>query len=151
MFAVVLPMREAVLWKHPQKRRNELCAPGFTMPRHHVRFFCCLLFALLVFLLSLLLLLSLSWLLLAQHRFEHVGFGMVCGDDGKPYKTRSGDTVRAHASLRGLEQLTTASTTLLHSWRETQKKRGCGVSRVVCYAGTVHGFFAGASARMHCP
>jgi arginyl-tRNA synthetase len=61
-------------------------------------FFLLLLFALLVFFLSLLLL-SLSRLLLAKHRFEHVGFGMVCGDDGKPYKTRSGDTVRA--SLEG--------------------------------------------------
>jgi len=30
----------------------------------------------------------------APHRFEHVGFGMVCGEDGKPFKTRAGDTVR---------------------------------------------------------
>jgi len=35
-----------------------------------------------------------QWLKDETHRFEHVGFGMVCGEDGKPYKTRSGDTVR---------------------------------------------------------
>lgn len=35
-----------------------------------------------------------KWLKDDTHRFEHVGFGMVCGEDGKVYKTRSGDTVR---------------------------------------------------------
>ena len=35
-----------------------------------------------------------GWLNDAAQRLEHVGFGMVCGEDGKPYKTRSGDTVR---------------------------------------------------------
>jgi arginyl-tRNA synthetase len=29
-----------------------------------------------------------------QIQLEHVGFGVVLGDDGKPFKTRSGDTVK---------------------------------------------------------
>ena len=27
-------------------------------------------------------------------RVDHVGFGVVCGEDGKKFKTRSGETVR---------------------------------------------------------
>lgn len=31
----------------------------------------------------------------AQHtRLRHIGFGKILGDDGKPFKTRSGDTIR---------------------------------------------------------
>ena len=29
-----------------------------------------------------------------QHRLDHVPFGLVCGEDGKKFKTRSGDVVR---------------------------------------------------------
>jgi arginyl-tRNA synthetase len=29
-----------------------------------------------------------------QQRLDHVGFGVVQGEDGKRFKTRSGDTVR---------------------------------------------------------
>ncbi len=29
-----------------------------------------------------------------HHRVEHVGFGVVLGEDKKKFKTRSGDTVR---------------------------------------------------------
>lgn len=31
---------------------------------------------------------------LNSHRVDHVGFGVVLGEDGKKFKTRSGDTVR---------------------------------------------------------
>jgi arginyl-tRNA synthetase len=37
-------------------------------------------------------------------RLEHVGFGMVLGDDGKPFKTRSGDTVKLADLLREAKQ-----------------------------------------------
>ena len=30
----------------------------------------------------------------AKNRVEHVGFGVVLGEDKKKFKTRSGDTVR---------------------------------------------------------
>lgn len=30
----------------------------------------------------------------AGQRLDHIGFGVVCGEDGKRFKTRSGDTVR---------------------------------------------------------
>lgn len=29
-----------------------------------------------------------------HHRLEHLGFGVVQGEDGKKFKTRSGETVR---------------------------------------------------------
>lgn len=29
-----------------------------------------------------------------KHRVDHVGFGLVLGEDGKKFKTRSGDTVK---------------------------------------------------------
>jgi len=29
-----------------------------------------------------------------NHRLDHIGFGVVCGDDGKRFKTRSSETVR---------------------------------------------------------
>lgn len=29
-----------------------------------------------------------------KHRIDHVGFGVVLGEDGKKFKTRSGDTVK---------------------------------------------------------
>ena len=31
---------------------------------------------------------------ITHQRVEHIGFGVVCGDDGLKFKTRSGDTVR---------------------------------------------------------
>lgn len=31
---------------------------------------------------------------LPTHRVDHIGFGVVCGEDGKRYKTRSSETVR---------------------------------------------------------
>lgn len=44
------------------------------------------------------------------HRVDHVGFGVVLGEDGKKFKTRSGDTVKLTALLdegltRSLEKL----------------------------------------------
>ena len=30
----------------------------------------------------------------ANQRLDHVGFGVVCGDDGKRFKTRSSETVK---------------------------------------------------------
>lgn len=30
----------------------------------------------------------------SRHRIDHVGFGVVLGEDGKKFKTRSGDTVK---------------------------------------------------------
>jgi len=35
-----------------------------------------------------------GWLDSEHHKLRHVGFGVVQGDDGKRFKTRSGDTVR---------------------------------------------------------
>jgi arginyl-tRNA synthetase len=35
-----------------------------------------------------------GWLVPGKNRMTHVAFGMVCGDDGKRFKTRSGDTVK---------------------------------------------------------
>lgn len=34
-----------------------------------------------------------------QHRIDHVGFGVVLGEDGKKFKTRSGDTVKLNDLL----------------------------------------------------
>lgn len=36
---------------------------------------------------------------LSVHRVDHVGFGVVLGEDGKKFKTRSGDTVKLTALL----------------------------------------------------
>lgn len=30
----------------------------------------------------------------SKHRIDHVGFGLVLGEDGKKFKSRSGDTVK---------------------------------------------------------
>lgn len=39
------------------------------------------------------------------HRVDHVGFGVVLGEDGKKFKTRSGDTVKLTALLdEGLQR-----------------------------------------------
>jgi arginyl-tRNA synthetase len=35
-----------------------------------------------------------GWVDPNKHKLEHIGFGTVMGDDGKRFKTRSGDTVR---------------------------------------------------------
>lgn len=35
-----------------------------------------------------------GWIDPKKHSLEHIGFGTVMGDDGKRFKTRSGDTVR---------------------------------------------------------
>lgn len=35
-----------------------------------------------------------GWVDPKKHKLEHIGFGTVMGDDGKRFKTRSGDTVR---------------------------------------------------------
>lgn len=35
-----------------------------------------------------------GWVNPEKHRIDHVGFGVVLGEDGKKFKTRSGDTVR---------------------------------------------------------
>ncbi len=40
----------------------------------------------------------------ARVRLRHVGFGKILGDDGKPYKTRSGDTVKLADLLDEAEQ-----------------------------------------------
>ncbi|XP_076446688.1 arginine--tRNA ligase, cytoplasmic-like [Babylonia areolata] len=37
---------------------------------------------------------QLGWMDRSKHRVEHVGFGVVLGEDKKKFKTRSGDTVR---------------------------------------------------------
>lgn len=37
---------------------------------------------------------QLGWISDRKHRVEHVGFGLVLGEDKKKFKTRSGDTVR---------------------------------------------------------
>jgi len=37
---------------------------------------------------------KIAWLNPKKHRLEHIGFGTVMGDDGKRFKTRSGETVR---------------------------------------------------------
>lgn len=37
---------------------------------------------------------KIGWLEQDKHRLEHIGFGTVQGEDGKRFKTRSGDTVR---------------------------------------------------------
>lgn len=37
---------------------------------------------------------SANWLVPGKHRVDHIGFGVVCGDDGKRFKTRSSETVR---------------------------------------------------------
>jgi arginyl-tRNA synthetase len=41
----------------------------------------------------------------ADVQLEHVGFGVVLGDDGKPFKTRSGDTVKLAELLAEATQL----------------------------------------------
>jgi arginyl-tRNA synthetase len=35
-----------------------------------------------------------GWLTEGSNRLEHVGFGVVQGDDGKKFKTRAGTSVR---------------------------------------------------------
>ncbi|GMH57609.1 hypothetical protein TL16_g02424 [Triparma laevis f. inornata] len=35
-----------------------------------------------------------GWWNATSHKITHIGFGTVCGEDGKRFKTRSGDTVR---------------------------------------------------------
>ena len=50
----------------------------------------------------------------ADVQLEHVGFGVVLGDDGKPFKTRSGDTVKlaellAEATQRAFNLVTEKS------------------------------------------
>jgi arginyl-tRNA synthetase len=35
-----------------------------------------------------------GWVEGGKHRIDHVPFGLVCGPDGKKYKTRSGEVVR---------------------------------------------------------
>jgi arginyl-tRNA synthetase len=35
-----------------------------------------------------------KWIDPVAHRLDHIGFGVVCGDDGKRFKTRSSETVR---------------------------------------------------------
>ncbi|GMI02897.1 hypothetical protein TrVE_jg11447 [Triparma verrucosa] len=35
-----------------------------------------------------------GWWNTTSHKITHIGFGTVCGEDGKRFKTRSGDTVR---------------------------------------------------------
>lgn len=37
---------------------------------------------------------KIGWLDQKKHQLEHIGFGTVMGEDGKRFKTRSGDTVR---------------------------------------------------------
>lgn len=37
---------------------------------------------------------KIGWVSEDKHRLEHIGFGTVQGEDGKRFKTRSGDTVR---------------------------------------------------------
>nr|XP_027200371.1 uncharacterized protein LOC113794450 [Dermatophagoides pteronyssinus] len=37
---------------------------------------------------------KLGWLQPTKHRADHVGLGLVCGADGKKFRTRSGETVR---------------------------------------------------------
>jgi len=37
---------------------------------------------------------KIGWLDPKKHRLEHIGFGTVMGEDGKRFKTRSGETVR---------------------------------------------------------
>lgn len=35
-----------------------------------------------------------GWVSETHHRLDHIGFGVVCGEDGKRFKTRSSETVR---------------------------------------------------------
>jgi len=37
---------------------------------------------------------KIGWVKPKKHKLEHIGFGTVMGDDGKRFKTRSGETVR---------------------------------------------------------
>lgn len=37
---------------------------------------------------------KIGWVNDESHRLDHIGFGTVQGEDGKRFKTRSGDTVR---------------------------------------------------------
>lgn len=57
-------------------------------------------------------------------QLEHVGFGVVLGDDGKPFKTRSGDTVKlaellAEATQRAFNLVTEKSPALPEADRYT--------------------------------
>jgi arginyl-tRNA synthetase len=57
-------------------------------------------------------------------QLEHVGFGVVLGDDGKPFKTRSGDTVKlakllAEATQRAFDLVTEKSPALTEADRRT--------------------------------
>jgi arginyl-tRNA synthetase len=46
-----------------------------------------------------------GWVDEAKHRIEHIDFGVVLGEDGKKFKTRSGDTVRLRDLLNeGLQR-----------------------------------------------
>jgi arginyl-tRNA synthetase len=56
-------------------------------------------------------------------QLEHVGFGVVLGDDGKPFKTRSGDTVKlaellAEATQRAFNLVTEKSPELPEAERQ---------------------------------
>jgi arginyl-tRNA synthetase len=67
-----------------------------------------------------------------QIQLEHVGFGVVLGDDGKPFKTRSGDTVKlaellAEATQRAYDLVTGKSPELPEAERrEVAKVVGIG-------------------------
>jgi arginyl-tRNA synthetase len=55
-------------------------------------------------------------------KLRHVGFGKILGDDGKPYKTRSGDTVKLSDLLDEAEQRALAVVTgKQHERAETER------------------------------
>lgn len=59
---------------------------------------------------------QIGWLDAGKHRVEHVGFGVVLGEDKKKFKTRSGDTVRLRDLLE--EGLKRAKAKLLEKERD---------------------------------
>lgn len=60
----------------------------------------------------------------SKNRIEHVGFGVVLGEDGKKFKTRSGDTIRL------MDLLTEAIDRAAHVIREKEQKNGQVLSEI---------------------
>lgn len=57
---------------------------------------------------------------------EHLGFGTVNGEDGKPYKTRSGETPKLEALLREVEDLFVASKESNEEMDEADRRKIAG-------------------------
>jgi hypothetical protein len=65
------------------------------------------------------------------HRLDHVGFGVVCGDDGKRFKTRSSETVKL------IDLLNAAKDRMFVSLEQRSNDKD-GTSYVICHVLIFH-------------